>query len=224
MKKEKLIMAKNWTLTQATEVFANNEKANIADIGKRFPIPAALIARSLSGDGEAVRELLGYMPEKVTMNIVNTAAKDGVGEPDSGEADSEPAAKEVKKAEAKTGGKYDGKTAKELYTECKERGIKVEPKLEAAVYVKALEKDDAKKAPKAEEKKAAASKGEYADKSPRELYKECKARGIEAEERKNAAYYAELLEKDDATAGGGDDGWDSEGDGESSEEEEDWNV
>lgn len=37
---------------------------------------------------------------------------------------------------------YAGKTAKELYTMCKERGIKVQPKKEAAEYAKLLKKAD----------------------------------------------------------------------------------
>lgn len=55
---------------------------------------------------------------------------------------------EMKKAdkeetkESGEGDKYKGKTAKELYTMCKERGIKVEPKKNAAFYANELIKAD----------------------------------------------------------------------------------
>lgn len=39
---------------------------------------------------------------------------------------------------------YEGKTAMELFKECKKRGIKAEPKQKAAVYAKLLKADDAK--------------------------------------------------------------------------------
>lgn len=39
---------------------------------------------------------------------------------------------------------YAGKTAMELFKECKKRGIKAEPKQKAAVYAKLLKADDAK--------------------------------------------------------------------------------
>lgn len=53
--------------------------------------------------------------------------------------------KKANKEDSKTSGegdKYKGKTAKELYTMCKERGIKVEPKKNAAFYANELIKAD----------------------------------------------------------------------------------
>lgn len=47
--------------------------------------------------------------------------------------------------EAEDKNPYDGKTAKELYKMCCDRGIKTKPKQTAAVYAELLMKDDAKK-------------------------------------------------------------------------------
>jgi hypothetical protein len=52
--------------------------------------------------------------------------------------------------------KYDGKSAMDLFKECKKRGIKAEPKKPSKFYIGLLEKDDAKKAAKKPAKKAEA--------------------------------------------------------------------
>ena len=56
---------------------------------------------------------------------------------------------------------------------------------------------------------------EYSDMSPKELYKLCKERKIEAEPKKPAAYYAELLREADKA----EDDW---GDDEEDEDDDDW--
>lgn len=64
-----------------------------------------------------------------------------------------PAIKEVEAAEAAeeaVEGKYDGMKAIDLYKMCTKRGLKVDPKKQAAYYIAALTKDDEKPA-KAEE-------------------------------------------------------------------------
>lgn len=51
---------------------------------------------------------------------------------------------EIKEAEDESNDPYEGKTAMELFKECKKRGIKAEPKQKAAAYIKLLKADDAK--------------------------------------------------------------------------------
>lgn len=62
--------------------------------------------------------------------------------------------------------KYEGKSAKELYNLCEKRGIKVQPKKSASVYIKALKAADAEESEDAgedddweDEEKPAAKKG-----------------------------------------------------------------
>lgn len=62
-----------------------------------------------------------------------------------GAADNDEAAEDAD-AEDEDANPYAGKTAMELFKECKKRGIKTEPKQKAAVYAKLLKTDDAKAA------------------------------------------------------------------------------
>lgn len=54
----------------------------------------------------------------------------------------------------------------------------------------------------------------YSDMKPQELYKLCQGRGIEAEKKKSAKYYINLLEEDDAAQDdwGNDDEWEEDDD------------
>lgn len=60
------------------------------------------------------------------------------------------AAEEAEEAEEAVEGKYDGMKAIDLYKMCTKRGLKVDPKKQAAYYIAAMTKDDEKPA-KAEE-------------------------------------------------------------------------
>lgn len=92
--------------------------------------------------------------------------------------------------------------------------------------VKSKKKGGKKKPPKQEEPEddddyEDDETSEYEDMSPRELYRECLERGIEAKKKQKAAYYIELLEADDEEDDYDDDEdeWDDEDEDEDDEDE-----
>lgn len=166
-------MAKNYTMAEAVEIIAKGEDVEaIQDLGKRYPLLLSKVTKVAAKAGEDFVELMGYMPEHLTANKVNKAIKEAlVG----GEDDSEEVTEEVKPAkktkktrkpakieepeeddveedvEEEGDNPYEGKTAVELFQECKDRGIKVKPKRTAKFYMNLLIQDDESKAENAEE-------------------------------------------------------------------------
>lgn len=223
-------MAKNWTMAEAAKAVAENDMVAIADLGKRFPLMMHLLDKSIAGDGEAVVELFGAIPEYLTANKVNTAIKNIVGD---GEVEDEDETEEkpVKKAEKKSAKKvadededdedeseaeddYDSMTGNQLVALCKERGIwsTLKDKKKAGMIAGLRAADEA--GDDVDDEEDADEEDGYAGMSVQELYKECKKRGIKAEIKKPAKYYIGLLEKDDAAADEDEDDW-----GEEEEEE-----
>lgn len=219
-------MAKNWTMAEATKAVAENDMVAIADLGKRFPLMMHLLDKSIAGDGEAVVELFGAIPEYLTANKVNTAIKNIVGD---GEVEDEDETEEkpVKKAEKKSAKKvadddvddedeseaeddYDSMTGNQLVALCKERGIwsTLKDKKKAGMIAGLRAADEA--GDDADEVEDEETEDGYAGMSVQELYKECKKRGIKAEIKKPAKYYIGLLEKDDAAADEDEDDWGEE--------------
>ena len=71
-------MAKNWNFTEALEVIKKGKDHEaIADIARRFPVFAVLAAKTVTGDAEALMELVSYLPEYNTVGKVNTRIKEG---------------------------------------------------------------------------------------------------------------------------------------------------
>ena len=155
-------MATNWTLANATkEILAGNKEAT-QDIGRRFPLTLAAIAKM--GNNEGAIELINALPEHITARKIESILKDGVAETevDTDDDDEVKTPDEVKeekkerkprkkkeevKEETETNtedDEYSGMSAMELYKLCKKRGLKVEPKQKHDVYAKALRDDDAK--------------------------------------------------------------------------------
>ena len=157
-------MATNWTLAEATkEILAGNKEA-IQDVGRRFPLTANAIASM--GNNPGALTLINAMPDYITARKIEAILKDGVQESDDVEEaieteeddvkEEKPAKKE--KTEKKPAKKekevepkeetaddsvdYSKMTAVELFKLCKKRGIKVEPKQKADVYIKALKAAD----------------------------------------------------------------------------------
>jgi len=167
-------MAKTWTVKEAFEAIRKNDKAAIADFGKRFPLATVALTKAASEDGTM---LFGAMPERVTMRVLDAELKGDIEETTEDDAEVEetkPVKKEkTEKAPAKTGKRgrpakkeepveedadddedvaededddatdYSKMGAVELFKLCKKRGIKVQPKQKASVYIKALEAADA---------------------------------------------------------------------------------
>lgn len=148
-------MAKNWKAGEALRAVMAGNKEDILDIGRRFPLFLNLASQT----NEAGAKLLDCVPDYCTARKIEAVLKgDAVtsegGEDDDGEpgTDEKEATKPAKEAPAKEAKKdaYAGKTAKELFTLCKERKIEVEPKQPAEIYIKALKKADVAKAKKEE--------------------------------------------------------------------------
>lgn len=217
-------MAKNWTMAEAAKAVKENDMVAIADLGKRFPLMMHLLNKGIAGDGEAVVELFGAIPEYLTANKVNTAIKNIVGDGEVEDDEEVAEEKPVKKAEKKSAKKvadevdedeseveddYDSMTGNQLVALCKERGIwsTLKDKKKAGMIAGLRAADEA--GDDADEEDADEEDG-YAGMSVQELYKECKKRGIKAEIKKPAKYYIGLLEKDDAAADEDEDDWGEE--------------
>lgn len=193
---------KNWTIKEAVEAINNGDTTAIKEISKHFPMFFLAVARN------DINALAAMMPEKFTVRRLVTA-DDTVDAADENEAEPEKA----------DDGDVDlsAMSTKELMKLCDKRGIKV-PHYgkNKQFYLDALTGagDDADGGD--DENEAA---DPYDGKTAMELFKECKKRGIKAESKKPAKFYADLLRKDDAAAdeGNGDDDW-GDGDDEAVEE------
>ena len=161
-------MAKNWNMGELVDAIVANDIAGIQDVGRRFPVATTLIAM-----------LMHAMPDHLTVRKINSALTDGVEEDAEDENDTEEVVEEkpkskrgrktaktededeeveekpvkktkkVDKDDASDAG-YEGKTARELFELCNERGLKAEPKKPTSYYIALLEDAD-KKGSKKEE-------------------------------------------------------------------------
>lgn len=166
-------MAKNWKVGEAVKAIKSGNKADILDIGRRFPLFANLAAQL----NDAGVQLLDCIPEYVSARKLESVLKGDV-QPTEEEEETEVEEKPAKKkAPAKTKAskkeeedEYSGKSAKELYDMCKEAGLKVKPKQTKEVYIEALKSaeneveedddwgDEEEEAPKKPAKKTAKKK------------------------------------------------------------------
>lgn len=174
-------MAKNWKVGEAVEAIKAGNKEDIMDIGRRFPLFLNLATQV----NEAGVALLNCVPDYCTARKIESVLKGDVQEApetDGEEVEEEAPAtkkpekkapakkaakKEVEEEEEDEEGDLESKSAKELFEMCKEAGLKVKPKQDKAVYIKALKDAEAKDeedwdeeeeeapAPKKAEKKAA---------------------------------------------------------------------
>ena len=211
-------MAKNWTMAEAVQAIANGDAEAVMELGKRFPLMTTLVAKAVSGDGNAVVKLFASIPEYLTANKVQTALKNAIGAEDEVEDEEEeqeekqvkkPAKKATKKVEEEpeedeeddeeeATDDYESMNGGKLYEMCKERGIlkKCKTKKKADLIAALREDDAAGGVDDAEDEEEDAD--EYSDMSVQELFKECKKRGIKAPIKKPAKFYIDLLKKDDA--------------------------
>ena len=210
-------MAKNYTFNEAVKIIAKGTDLEaITDIGRRYPVLAHKIAVVTAKAGEEFVDLMGYMPDYLTANKVNTAIKAGITESGSDEGDEvedteveneTPKNEGSKKAKAKTTedepdgvADYNKLSGDTLIKMCKEKGI-YERGMKKAALVKALEDYDVNGGANTadeEENTDSETTNPYEGKSAMELFKECKARKIKAAPKKPAKFYADLLIKDDA--------------------------
>ena len=148
----------------------------IIEITRRFPQLALLANTILTKAGEDFVKLTSAFPEWMTANKMNGLLKKTYeGTSDEGDEstseevnekateenaeteekprrrrgkakDEETKADEAKEEETESDDPYAGKSAMDLFKECKKRKIKVEPKKPAKFYADLLKKDDASKA------------------------------------------------------------------------------
>lgn len=221
-------MAKNYTIKEAVEIITEGKDfESITDLGRRYPVLTAKIAAIGAIAGDKFVDFMGYMPDYLTANKVNTAIKAGITESGSDEGDEveneTPKNEGSKKAKAEATedesdgvvdyNKFNGDT---LIKMCKEKGI-YESGMKKAALVKALEDYDVNGGSNTvdEEESADTETGNlYEGKSAMELFKECKARKIKVAPKKPAKFYADLLINDDAAK--------AEATEAESEEDDDW--
>jgi hypothetical protein len=214
-------MAKNYTFAETVEIInAGTDMESITDIGRRFPTLLYKVTKVATKAGEDFVDLMSFMPDYLTANKVNSALKAAVGETteaeDATDADAEEttetkttkATKKEEATEEKDTGEtdYESMSGKQLWDILGKAGLRKTAKsTKKADLVAACKAMDAAKTGATEDEAEEAETEEatetnpYDGKSAMELFKECKARGIKAEAKKPAKFYADLLVKDDAT-------------------------
>ena len=198
-------MAKNYTFNEAVAIIAaGKDMEAITDIGRRYPVLAHKIAVVAAKAGEEFVDLMGYMPDYLTANKVNTAIKTGITESGSDEDDTEDEATEAATEDATDGGAEwnENMSAKQLWDILGKAGKrKLAKSTKKADIIEACKQAFGGASEDAEdeaEDEATESENAYEGKSAMELFKECKARKIKAAPKKPAKYYVDLLVKDDA--------------------------
>lgn len=205
-------MAKNYTFNEAVKIIAKGTDLEaITDIGRRYPVLAHKIAVVTAKAGEEFVDLMGYMPDYLTANKVNTAIKAGITESGSDDEDAEDTEAEATTEDAgedateATAQWDESMSAKQLWDILGKAGKRK--------LAKSTKKADLVEACK-QAFGAATEVNPYEGKSAMELFKECKARKIKAAPKKPAKFYADLLIKDDAAK--------AEATEAESEEDDDW--
>ena len=188
-------MAKTWTVNEAYNAIKNNDAEGIADFGKRFPLATTALAKA--GVNAGLDVLMGAMPDRVTMRILEMQLKDGVTVSDDDEAE-EVAEEKPVKAEKKS-------------TKKAEKPAKAEKAEKKAAPKKATKK--AEPVEEVEDEDEAEDDGvDYKSMSPVELFKLCKKRGIKVEPKQKSSVYIKALE---AADNGSDD---------ADDEDSDWDI
>lgn len=195
-------MAKNYTFNEAVKIIANGTDLEaITDIGRRYPVLAHKIAVVAAKAGEEFVDLMGYMPDYLTANKVNTAIKAGITESGSEDDESteaeatEDASEDATEATAQWD---ESMSAKQLWDILGKAGKrKLAKSTKKADLIEAC-KQAFGAATEAEAEAEDTEANPYEGKSAMELFKECKARKIKAAPKKPAKFYVDLLLKDDA--------------------------
>lgn len=225
-------MAKNYTFNEAVKIIAKGTDLEaITDIGRRYPVLAHKIAVVTAKAGEEFVDLMGYMPDYLTANKVNSAIKAGITESgsdedadevettteDAGEDAAEATAKWDESMSAKQLWDILGKAGKRKLAKSTKKADLVEACKQAfgaATEAEASDTEAEDEDTEAKDNTSDADVNPYEGKSAMELFKECKARKIKAAPKKPAKFYADLLIKDDAAK--------AEATEAESEEDDDW--
>lgn len=204
-------MAKNYTFAEAVRIInEGKDMESITDIGRRYPVLLHKVTAVATLAGAAFVDLMGYMPDYLTANKVNTALKNAIGgNADAEDADSdaeETADNETTETEATDAVWNESMSAKELWDILGKAGKrKLAKSTKKADLIEACKQAFGATAEVEEDEVEADDEdtteaNPYEGKSAMELFKECKKRGIKAAPKKGAKFYAELLVKADAEA------------------------
>lgn len=200
-------MAKNYTFNEAVQIIANGQDLEaITDIGRRYPVLLNKVTKVAAKAGQDFVDLMGYMPEYLTANKVNSAIKATVqesdGANDENEAADAPEATTEATEEAAGGAEWnENMSTKQLWDVLGKAGKrKLAKSTKKADLIEACKQafGDAATDADDEEEAIVESDNPYEGKSAMELFKECKARKIKAAPKKPAKFYTDLLIKDDA--------------------------
>lgn len=198
-------MAKNYTMKEAVEIInAGTDLESIADIGRRYPILLQKVTKVAAKAGEDFVDLMGYMPDYLTANKVNTAIKNalnGEESEDESEGEETTSTKETENETTGTAEWNESMSAKQLWEILGKAGKrKLAKSTKKADLIEACKQAFGEAATKDEAKDTEETSEEnpYEGKSAMELFKECKKRGIKAAPKKTAKFYADLLIKADA--------------------------
>ena len=213
-------MAKNYSFAEAVNIIVTGSDLEaITDIGRRYPVLMNKVSVVGALAGFSFVDLMSYLPEHLTANKVNSAMKNAGGntpaaDDDDAETDDDTTETDEEPKEAKKTGDYESMSGKELWDllgkagkrkDCKEKmgGVK---KDDMVAYIKkyGLGAEPAEEDEADEEVEETSSENPYDGKTAMELFKECKKRGIKAQPKKNAKFYADLLTKDDEKNNGDD--------------------
>lgn len=222
-------MAKNYNVFEVVELLVENKDAEaLLDVGKRYPLLTQKLLRIAAVAGDALLDFASFLPENLSANKINGLIKKSITAGDDAEDDdveveveddeeeeekpAKKAGKKPVKEKSKTASKkskddandkdYDSMSNAQMYKLLGDLGLRKECKAKYGdlshdsmlSFFKGMD-GDAAEADDDEE-----DAGAYDEMSVVELYKECKKRGIKAEQKKPAKYYIGLLEKDDAKA------------------------
>lgn len=181
---------KNWTINEAVQVIREGKDVEaIKEIGSHFPVFAMAAAQN-NLYGVAV-----LMGDKFTLNRlakepVNINTEDEEAQAVDGNGD--------EKADAPGSKALEEMTTKELMKLCDKRGIKV-PHYgkNKQYYLEQLQEHDVAEDNIEEAEWEEAQADPYEGKTAKELHVMCKERGIKADIKKPAKFYADLLRKAD---------------------------
>jgi hypothetical protein len=199
-------MAKNYTFNEAVKIIAKGTDLEaITDIGRRYPVLAHKIAVVATKAGEEFVDLMGYMPDYLTANKVNTAIKASIAKSNSDEdVEAEVTTEDASEDTAEAIVQWDesmsakqlwdilGKAGKRKLAKSTKKADLIEACKQAFGVATEAETEDA------EAEDDATEANPYEGKSAMELFKECKARKIKAAPKKPAKFYIDLLIRDDA--------------------------
>ena len=178
-----------YTFRDIVNAINSDDKASIADIAGKYPLPFAIITKACALAPDAMADVAALVDDSTTGTKMNAKAKASVSdskpvsEPDAVEDDEE----DETPAEAPK--KRRGRPRKAAATDTEEVE-KPAPKRRGRPkkVVEPEPTDDAEEE----------NDNPYAGKKAMELYKMCKERGIDVQPRQKAQVYADLLIADDA--------------------------